>query len=187
MVEKLLTSINQSYNLEQSSHRLSMILLIKPLRLHLRGRSKKDLINELFKCLIVHSIVNKSCLILFGIITWLVGFGIILYLLLFLLFLSFFCRSLKLALRPCTFGATFFLSLFGSSWGLLFRSNRFEISTSFLSFFIECLLNLGLLLSFRRLFFFFVFVNLFRLLLVLDPLFQNLLLLVFAFKFYSFC
>lgn len=129
--------------------------------------------------LIVYSIVNKSWFILFGVIARLIGFGIIFY---FLLFLSLLCRRFKLALRPGTLCTTLFLSLFAcsSSWGLLFRSDRLDFGTSLLSFFIECLLYLGLLLSLRWLLFFLVFFHLFRLLLVFDSLLQNFFLFVFA-------
>ena len=126
-----------------------------------------------------YSIVNNSWFILFRVIARLISFGIILYL---LLFLSFLCRRFKLALGPSTLSTTLFLSLFASSSsrGLLFRSDRFKVGTSLLSFFIECLLYFRLLLSLRRLLFFFVFFHLFRLLLVLDSLFQNFFLLIFA-------
>ena len=126
-----------------------------------------------------YSIVNNSWFILFRVIARLIGFGIFLYL---LLFLSFFCRRLKFALRSGTLGATLFLSLFASSSsrGLLFRSDRFEIGTSLFSFFIECFLYFRFLLSLRRLLLFFIFFHLFRLLLVLDSLFQNFFLLIFA-------
>ena len=126
-----------------------------------------------------YSIVNNSWFILFRVIARLIGFGIFLYL---LLFLSFLCRCLQFALGSGTLSTTLFLSLFASSssWGFLFRSDRFEIGTSLLSFFIECLLYFRFLLSLRRLLLFFIFFHLFRLLLVLNSLFQNFFLLIFA-------